>query len=292
MKRQDLLYRRAHAVVDLEGDAGLRAQLAPLQFQPELQKEQLFEDQPDVRRGARLLQVHQALADLGPVRLPEGLAPLDQPHAPANRRGNGVGDFRLQVLQHAVDDAAKPARGQPSVAGAFVDGHHAPDFQRLPLVLLAAFAHGGIVQNLELRLDNLEAVALAALGNFHLAVERQQHAGAKFVAQVAAVEPQALQGVAALAHGHLKDGHAAGAKQAEGAHLGDDAGHLARAQLADAARVQPVFIAKRQVVEQVFNGGDALVQQHLGKVRPNAFDVLDVGGELEHIAMVNERGGS
>ena len=36
------------------------------------------------------------------------------------------------------------------------------------------------------------------------------------------------------------------------------------AQLADAARIQPVFIAKRQVVEQVLDRADALLQQDLG----------------------------
>ncbi len=85
--------------------------------------------------------------------------------------------------------------------------------------------------------------------------------------------------------------HAAGAEEAEGADFGDDAGHLAGAQFADAARIQPVFVAKRQVVEQVFDGADALFQQDLGKARADAFDVLNVGGEIEHRAMVNEASG-
>ena len=89
------------------------------------------------------------------------------------------------------------------------------------------------------------------------------HAGAKLVLQVGGVEPDALQRVAPLADGHLEDRHAARAEQAEGADFGDDAGHLAHAQLADAARVQAVFVAEGQVVEQVFDGGDALLQQDL-----------------------------
>ena len=81
--------------------------------------------------------------------------------------------------------------------------------------------------------------------------------------------------------------HAAGAEEAEGAHLGDDAGHLADAQLADAARIQPVFVAEGQVVEQVLDRADALLQQDLGEARADALDVLHVGGEIEHRAMVN-----
>ena len=76
--------------------------------------------------------------------------------------------------------------------------------------------------------------------------------------------------------------HAASAEQAEGAHFGYDAGHLAHAQLADAARIQAVLVAEGQVVEQVFDRADALLQQDLGDPRPNAFNELHVGGEVEH----------
>ena len=100
MKRQDALHRGAHPVVDLEGDAGLRAHLAALELQPEFEKEELLEDEPDVRRRARRLQVGQALADLRPVRLPEGACadrsapcareppPESRPECPAVRFSN------------------------------------------------------------------------------------------------------------------------------------------------------------------------------------------------------------
>ena len=145
----------------------------------------------------------------------------------------------------------------------------------------------GIVQDLELRLQDLEAMA-AAIAGFDFAVQRDQHAGAKLVLQIGRVEPDALQRVAALADGHLEEGHAAGAEEAEGAHLGDDAGHLARPQLADAARIQAIFVAEGQIVEQVLDRADALLQQDLGEPRADAFDVLHVGGEIEHRVMVNE----
>ncbi len=135
MKRQDALHGGAHAVVDLERDAGLRAHLAALQFESEFEEEQFFEDQPDVRGRARRLQVRQALANLGPVRLPEGATAIDQLHAATNGGRNRVGNILVEVLQHAVDDAAKPARGEAAVAGGFVDRNDAADFERLPLLI-------------------------------------------------------------------------------------------------------------------------------------------------------------
>ena len=144
-----------------------------------------------------------------------------------------------------------------------------------------ALRFAGVVKNFELRLEDLEAMPVAVAG-LDFAVERDQHAGSKFVFQICCVEPDALQGVAALADSHLEDGHAARAKEAEGAYFGDNAGHLPRAQLADAARIQAIFIAKRQVVEQVFDCAEAFFQQDLGKSRADAFDVLDIGGEFEH----------
>ena len=73
MKWQNFLDCLPDAVVDLEGDSGLSFLLAPLELNAKLDEEKFIEDQPDVRGRARSLQVHQAFADLGPVRLPERL---------------------------------------------------------------------------------------------------------------------------------------------------------------------------------------------------------------------------
>ena len=83
------------------------------------------------------------------------------------------------------------------------------------------------MQNLELRLKDLEAVS-AAVAGLDFAIQRDQHSGTKLVLQIGGVEPDALQGVAALTDRHLEQWHAARAEQAEGAHFGYDAGHLAR----------------------------------------------------------------
>ncbi len=127
-----------------------------------------------------------------------------------------------------------------------------------------------------MRLHDLEAMA-AAIAGFDFAVQSDQHAGAKFVLQISGVEPDAFERVAALADGHFEQWHATGAKESEGTDLGDDAGHFAGAQLANAARIEAIFVAKGQIVEQVFDRADALLQQDLGELGADAFDVLHVG---------------
>ena len=77
------------------------------------------------------------------------------------------------------------------------------------------------------------------------------------------VEPDALERVAALAHGQFKERHTPGAQQGGAAHLGDHAGHLARLQLVEAARILAVLVAKGKVVEQVLGGLDAFGGEHL-----------------------------
>src|SRR5664279_2186650 len=290
MEGQNSLHRIAYAAANLESDPRLSAHLPALEVQPGVEERKVFEDEADVRRSARRLQVRQALTHLRPVGLPESATAIDQAHVPADHSGDRVGRVLVKALQHGVDHAPEPARRKTAIAGSFVNGDDATDLERLPLGFVASAVAVGsrIVQNLKLGLDNFEAVA-STIARFHLAVQRQQHAGAKLVLQVGGVEPHALQRVTPLADGHLEDGHAARAEQSEGAHLGDDAGHLAGAQLANATGIEPVFVAEGQIVKQVLDGADALFQQNLGNLWPNAFDELYVGGEIEHRRMVNQQ---
>ena len=264
-------------------NAGLSAHLAALELESEFEEEQFFEDEPDESRSASGLQLGQALADLGPVRLPEGAAAVDQFHAAANGCGDGVGNILIEVLQHGVNDAPEPARSETAIAGGLVDGNDAADFERLQFLLfVAGRLFGGIVQDLELRLHDLEAMA-AAIAGFDFAIQSDQHAGAEFVLQIGGIEPDAFERIAALADGHFEQRHAAGAEESEGTDLGDDAGHLARTQLTDAARIEAIFVAEREMVEpQVFDRADSFLQQDLGEFGTDALDVLHVGREIKH----------
>src|SRR5262249_14597764 len=146
--------------------------------------------------------------------------------------------------------------------------------------VVRTFFRTAAVQNLELRLGDLQAAALPAL--LDLAVECNQLAGLEAVAQVFAVKPDALESRPALPGHHFKDGHLPGAKEPGVADLGDHRRHFARPELGDPTWVEPVFVTERQVVEQVFDGGDVLLRQPLGHTRAYAFDEFDFSMEVEH----------
>ena len=96
------------------------------------------------------------------------------------------------------------------------------------------------------------------------------------------MEPDALDGAQALAEGHLEDGAGAGAQQHGAADFADDGGHGAGGERGDGLRVQAVFVAKGQVVEQVFDGFDAARGEGGGDAFADAFYEFDRGGEFEH----------
>ncbi len=75
----------------LKRDSGLRLLLATFEFESQLQKEEFFEDQADVRRGARGLQVLKALAGIGPVDLSQRVLRRDQAQMVAHDGWNRIG---------------------------------------------------------------------------------------------------------------------------------------------------------------------------------------------------------
>ena len=280
MKGQNFLDRLPHPIVQAKRDSGLRLLLASLEFQSQLDKKQFFKDQPDVRRRARRLQIFEALASLGPVHFPQRLTRRKQRQTPAHGRRNGFRQIGSQIVQSLADDSPKPARGHAALPGRLVDGHDASDFERRCRLVVRVFC-AGIAQHLKLRLNDLQFATLRIL--LHLPIERDQLAGLEFVLQISGIEPEAAQPGSSLPHGQLKDRHAAGAKQARVADFADDGSHFAGAQLRDPARIQPVFIAKRQIIEQIADCCNSLGGENLRQLRTNSFDVLDWRGEFEHL---------
>ena len=51
--------------------------------------------------------------------------------------------------------------------------------------------------------------------------------------------------------------------------------------------MQAVFVAEGQVIEEVFDSGDALFSERLCDLRADAFNELNRGVELYHIAMLS-----
>src|SRR5882724_385891 len=62
LERQRFLQRLANAVCEREGNAWALAHFAPLQLQSHFKEEQLFKDQPLVRRSSVVLQIGKSFA--------------------------------------------------------------------------------------------------------------------------------------------------------------------------------------------------------------------------------------
>ena len=69
------------------------------------------------------------------------------------------------------------------------------------------------------------------------------------------------------------------------AHFGDHRGHFARRELRDGLHVAAVFVAERDVAEQVFDGGETLGFEHGRAGRSDSFDVGEGGGEVHALAL-------
>jgi hypothetical protein len=196
---------------------------------------------------------------------------------------NAVRNLRGQIFQRAVNDAPEPARGELCIRRRFIDRDNAPDFKRLDIFrgFQIKLAFSAAVQQLKLRLGDLESAAFPSF--FSLALERDELAGFEAITQIFTVEPYAFQGGASLASNQLKNRHAvARAKHGGVADFSDHGGHLAGAQLTNAARVQPIFVPEGQVIEQVFNGGNILLRQPFGNARANALNEFYFCVEVQH----------
>ena len=58
--------------------------------------------------------------------------------------------------------------------------------------------------------------------------------------------------------------------------------HLSRSQFRNPARVQPVFITKWKIMQQVADSVNSLAGKNLSDARTNALHILNRGGEFEH----------
>ena len=246
MERQHVAQGFADGIARREGDAALLARLAPLQLEPQLQKEKLFKDKSLLCGGAGAREQAHGRAHRREVDLAQRACAARQlepgQHSLGQRLRNDARsrlrrllriDFRqrgrshlrpriAQLCQHRVHHPAQPAGMQPLAAQRFVNGGDAPHLQQFALRCF-----GGLLrQQLHLRLNHLEPGTRAR--RLHLAVDHHPLARLVLVLQVCAVEPHALQRPQVLPHRQLEDRHAPSMQQRRPAHLPDDAGHLAR----------------------------------------------------------------
>ena len=212
------------------------------------------------------------------VDVAEGLMAIGQVEALEDGGREGFresGGFEL--VENVPDDAANPAGGEAAAAQGFIDGGDAADFEE---AVEGGFVVVALGKDLKLRLDHLEAASGA--GSLDAAIKGDELAGMELSFEIRAVEPDALDGVEALANGHFEDGHAAGAEQGGAADFANDADGFAGLERAKRARIEPVLIAEGQVEEEILNGGHAFFRQHVGDGRADALDVLHRSFEREH----------
>jgi len=133
----------------------------------------------------------------------------------------------------------------------------------------------------KLRLDHFERAAATA-GAFDASVKGEELAGVEAVLEVGAVEPDALHAGGALANGNFEDGHALCAEEDDAADFGEGAGGFSGAEFGERAWVEAIFVAKRQVVEEVFDGENIFAGERGGDGGADAFDELYFGRELGH----------
>src|SRR5271169_6048849 len=117
----------------------------------------------------------------------------------ADSSGNRFRQIGRQIIEGSANGAPKPARGKPS--DRLIDGNNAADLQRLGGLLFRAVPTiiGGVSQDLELRLNDLQFAA--ALIFFHFVVQRDHLAGLELVLQVGRMEPEAAQASPPLPNG-------------------------------------------------------------------------------------------
>ena len=194
MKGQNLAQRLAHLVVGGEGDALARFHLPALQLQPQLQKKELFEDQPSVRRRGEALQLGKRSAFGGEVRLAQRGLAVGQRKPIQNRLRQAFRRRAAQPFQQIEDHLALPARGQTAAAQRLVDRRNPPYLEQ------SRFGVGRRVgQKLVLRLNNFKVARRARW--FHLAVDGDRLPGLEFAFKIGRVKPDAFEGLQTLANG-------------------------------------------------------------------------------------------
>src|ERR1700733_2177794 len=191
--------------------------------------------------------------------IPQSFAGGNQSQPASDGGGNRLRQSWVQIIQRGTNDAPEKARRK--LANRFVDGNDAADFERLSRFLFrSATRFGRIAQDFKLRLDDLQlAASLVAL---HFAVECDHLSGLELVVKIRAMKPETLQAAASLSHRQLKDRHAARGKQSRVADFADHRGHFSGTQLGDPARIQPVFVAKWQIMQKTVYGLNALAPRN------------------------------
>ena len=94
------------------------------------------------------------------------------------------------------------------------------------------------------------------------------------------------------ADGHLEDGAGAGAEEDGASDFADEGGHVSGVVEGEGLGVEAVFVAEGEMVEEVFDGGDAAVREAGGDAVADALDELDGRGEQKRHGFDGSSGGT
>jgi len=216
--------------------------------------------------------------------LDNGVAAERKIHATADGRGKKIGKVRIEMLQRGVSGTAESARAES--ADGFVDGDDAADFGGvgvlsvgLAVVRAKVPPGGGVAEQFKLRIDHFHAGGAKAI-DFDFAVEDEQLARLEATFEIAAVKKFAGEGETGFV---LYEQVVDGVASAHAAH-GGTAGYahpqsidITRANILDEGKVNAVFVAEREIAEQVFESVDAALGEELGALRADSFEHTHVG---------------
>ena len=272
---QHALDRLALARADLEGQALAQGALARVaRGQPELEQEQLLEDQAAVPRAAGRVERPRVLALLRQVHAAQGGPQPDHPQRGAGLAGQRVGQVVREALgqggQHAPQQVA---RQRPEL---LVDRHDAAGVQPAGLVAL---------QRLHVRGGEHGTPAAPGVG-LDGTVQHQPAPAHDHVLQVGLVEPDRLAAPRLVLQPGLEQGHAARAAHSGNRHRADHRGALARHQVGQAHDAAAVLVAQRQVQQQVLDPLDPQAGQGCRPRRADALDELDRRLEVDHARII------
>jgi hypothetical protein len=108
----------------------------------------------------------------------------------------------------------------------------------------------------------------------------------ELVSQIGPAKPHALHRAEPLSHRHLKQGHAPCLQQHRPTHLADHRRHRSRSQLTHGYRVQAIFVAKGQVIQQILDGLDAALGKLDRNPLPHELLKLDRCRKFQHTQML------
>ena len=199
----------------------------------------------------------------------ERVAARREPIAGEQRGGQRVGNGGVEVGQRGVDHPAQRARAE--APDGLIDRHDAAYFGGVG---------GFIPHELVLRIDHLQAPGPVGI-DVHFAVQHDALPRLEATFEVAAVEELAVQHAGGVTHHQVIDRVAAPRKthQTAADHFGLHGVRAAGREFADAGEAQAVFIAERQVAQQVLDRADLTLGQQRRALRSHALQVHDLVGE-------------